>query len=135
MNFPRLATAALAAVIADFAYGFVVYGNVLTSSFLAQGAIYRTAESQMEYMPLGAAGLVLAMIAAAMLFAVSVFRGAGGGLQFGFLIAVFSIGTNVVVNYATLNMTEEHAARMVLAALGEWLVVGVVIGAVYRPKA
>ena len=55
--------------------------------------------------------------------------------QFGLLIAVFSIGTNVVVNYATLNMTEDHAARMVLAALGEWLVVGAVIGLVYKPRA
>ena len=135
MNFMRLALAALAAVIADFAYGFAVYGNVLTGSFLAQGAIYRPAEAQLAYMPMGAAGLVLAMVAATMLFAVSVFRGLSGGLQFGLLIAVFSIGTNVVVNYATLNMTEDHAARMVLAALGEWLVVGAAIGLVYKPRA
>jgi hypothetical protein len=135
MNFTRLALAAVAGVIADFAYGFAVYGNLLTSSFLAQGAIYRGAEAQMEYMPIGAAGLVLAMAALVMVFAVSSFRGIGGGLQFGLLIAVFSIGTNVVVNYATLNMTEDHAARMVLAALGEWLVVGAAIGAVYRPRA
>lgn len=134
MNFSRLALAAVAATIADFAYGFAVYGNLLTSSFLEQGAIYRSAEAQMSYMPIGAAGLVLAMAAAAMLLAVSNFRGLIGGLQFGLLIAVFSIGTNVVVNYATLNMTEDHAARMVLAALGEWLVVGAVIGAVYRPR-
>ena len=135
MNFMRLALAALAAVVADFVYGFAVYGNLLTSSFLAQGAIYRSADAQMAYMPMGAAGLALAMVAAAMLFAVSVFRGVSGGLQFGLLIAVFSIGTNVVVNYATLNMTEDHAARMVLAALGEWLVVGAVIGLVYKPRA
>jgi hypothetical protein len=134
MNFMRLALAALAAVIADFVYGFAVYGNLLTGSFLAQGAIYRPAEAQMAYMPMGAAGLALAMAAAAMLFAVSVFRGLSGGLQFGLLIAVFSIGTNVVVNYATLNMTEDHAARMVLASLGEWLVVGAVLGLVYKPR-
>ena len=42
--------------------------------------------------------------------------------------------SNVVVNYATLNMTEDHASRMVLAALGEWLVVGAVIGLVYKPR-
>ena len=122
-------------MIADFVYGYAVYGNLLTGSFLAQGAIYRSPEAQMAYMPIGAAGLVLAMVAAAMMFAVSVFRGVSGGLQFGLLIAVFSIGTNVVVNYATLNMTEDHAARMVLAALGEWLLVGAVIGLVYQPRA
>ena len=135
MNFTRLALAAVAATVADFVYGFAVYGNLLTSSFLAQGAIYRTADAQMQYMPIGAAGLVLAMVAAAMLFSVSGFRGAMGGLQFGLLLAVFAIGTGVVVNYATLNMTEDHASRMIVAALGEWLLVGTVIGLVYRPRA
>ena len=134
MNYTRLALAAVAATVADFAYGFAIYGNVLTSSFLEQGAIYRGAEAQMEYMPIGAAGIVLAMVAAAMLLAVSNFRGVGGGLQFGLLLAVFAIGTGVVVNYATLNMTEDHAARMMLAALGEWLLVGAVIGLVYKPR-
>ena len=36
---------------------------------------------------------------------------------------------------ATINMQGDHAVRMVLAGLGEWLVVGVVIGAVYRDSA
>lgn len=36
MNYTRLALAAIAATLADFVYGFVVYGNILTSSFLAQ---------------------------------------------------------------------------------------------------
>ena len=107
---------------------------MLTSSFLEQGAIYRSAEAQMDYMPIGAAGIVLAMVAASMLLAVSNFRGVSGGLQFGLLLAVFAIGTSVVVNYATMNMTEDHAARMVLAALGEWLIVGAVIGLIYQPK-
>ena len=134
MNFTRLALAAVAAVVADFAYGFAVYGNLLTSSFLAQGAIYRSAEAQMAYMPIGAAGIALAMVAAAMLLAVSSFRGIAGGLQFGLLLGVFAIGSGVVVNYATITMSEDHAARMVLAALGEWLLVGAVIGAVYRQR-
>ena len=134
MNYTRLALAAVAATVADFVYGFAVYGNLLSSSFLAQGAIYRSAESQMAHMPLGAGGVLLAMVAAAMLFAVSNFRGVSGGLQFGFLLGVFAIGTSVVVNYATLNMTEDHAARMVLAASAEWLIVGAVIGLIYRPS-
>jgi hypothetical protein len=125
MNYTRLALAAVAATIADFVYGFVVYGNLLTGSFLAQPGIYRSAEAQMANMPLGAA---------AMLFAVSSFRGLGGGMWFGLLLAVFAIGSGVVVNFATINMTEDHASRMMLAALGEWLVVGAVIGLIYQPR-
>ena len=134
MNFMRLALAAIGATIVDFVYGFVVYGNLLTNSFLAQGGIYRSAEDQMANMPLGAAAILLALTAAAMLFAVSNFRGLGGGLQFGLLLAIFAIGTGVVVNYATITMSEDHASRMVLAALGEWLACGAAIGLIYRPR-
>jgi hypothetical protein len=135
MNYTRLALAALAATVADFVYGFVVFGNLMTSSFLSQGGLYRAAADQMAYMPIGAAALLLAITAATMLFAASAFRGLGGGLWFGLLLGIFAIGTNVVVDYATMAMTEDHAARMLLATLGEWLVVGAVIGAVYRPRA
>lgn len=134
MNYARLALAAVAATIADFVYGFVVYGNLLTGSFLAQSGIYRSADAQMANMPLGAAGILLAITAAAMLFASSGFRGLGGGLGFGLLLAVFAIGSGVVVNFATIDMTEDHASRMMLASLGEWLVVGAVIGLIYRPR-
>ncbi len=134
MNYPRLAFAVIAATIANVAYGFIVYGNLLTSSFLAQAGIYRSAEAQMANMPLGAAALLLAITAAAMIFAASAFRGVGGGLWFGLLLGVFAIGTNVVVDYATINMTDDHAARLLIATLGEWLVVGAVIGAIYRPR-
>lgn len=134
MNYTRLALAAAAGTIADFVYGFIVYGNLLTGSFLAQSGIYRSAEAQMANMPLGAAGILLAITAATMLFAASGFRGLGGGLGFGLLLAVFAIGSGVVVNFATINMTEDHASRMVLASLGEWLVVGAVIGLIYQPR-
>jgi hypothetical protein len=133
MNYTRVAVAAFAGTVADFAYGFVVYGNLLTSSFLAQPGIYRTAEMQMAYMPIGAGGILLAMIAATLLFASGSRRGAVGGLRFGLLLAMFAIGAAVVVNYATLNITGDHAVKMIAAALGEWLVVGTVIGAAYGP--
>ena len=131
MNYARVAIAAAAATITDFAYGFVVYGNLLTSSFLAQAGIYRTAEMQMAYMPIGAGGILLAMLAATLLFASGSRRGVIAGLTFGLLLAMFAIGAAVLVNYATINMTGDHAVKMIAAALGEWLAVGAVIGAAY----
>lgn len=136
MNYTRIALAAVAAIVADFMYGFIVFGNLLTSSFLAQTGIYRTAEAQVAKMPIGASGMFVAMIAATILFARSTFRRtAADGLMFGLLLAMFAIGVAVLVNYATINMQGDHAVRMVLAGLGEWLVVGAVIGAVYRDSA
>ena len=121
--------------IANFVYGFVVYGNLLTSSFLAQGAIYRSAEAQMANMPLGAAAILLAITAATMMFAASAFRGlVAADCGSACCSRCSRSAPNVVVDYATINMTEDHASRMMLAALGEWLVVGAVIGLIYRPK-
>jgi hypothetical protein len=131
MNYTRVAVAAFAGTIADFAYGFLVYGNLLTSSFLAQPNIYRPAEMQMAYMPVGAGGILLAMVAATLLFASGSRRGAVAGLRFGLLLAMFAIGAAALVNFSAINMTADHAVKMVAAALGEWLVVGAVIGAAY----
>jgi hypothetical protein len=131
----RILIAAVAATVADFLYGFVVYGNLLTASFAAQTGIYRSAEAQMANMPLGAFGVMLAMLAAATLYSRGRARGLAAGVSFGALLAMFVLGACVIVNYATLNLTAPHAAMMAAAAVGEWLVVGVVISAVYRPAA
>ena len=133
MNYTRVFLAAIAATVADFAYGFVVYGNVLTSSFAAQTLIYRPAQDQMAYMPIGAAGIFAAMIAASAIYA----KGRTGrvidGAAFGILLGLFMIGACVAVNYATINMSGDHGVKMAAAALVEWVIVGVVISLVYRP--
>jgi len=131
----RILIAALAATIADFGYGYAVYGNLLSSSFAAQTGIYRGVEAQMANMPLGALGVLLAMVAAATMFARGRVRGLAAGVSFGALMAMFVVGACVLVNYATINITAAHGALMAAAAIGEWLVVGVVISAVYRAPA
>jgi hypothetical protein len=132
MHAIRIVITALAATIADFLYGYAVYGNLLIDSFIAQPGIYRSAEAQMANMPLGAAGVLVAMLAATMIYARGRARGLAAGVSFGALVAAFVLGACVVVNYATINMSAQHAAVMAAAAVGEWVVVGVVIGAVYR---
>lgn len=132
MNPTRIAITAAAATVADFAYGFVVYGNLLTASFLAQTGVYRGAAAQAAYMPFGAAGILVAMIVAVLLFVRGSYRrGVAGGVELGLLIGIFMIGANVIVDYATTSISGGHAVRMMMAALGEWVVVGAVIGAVY----
>lgn len=134
MDYRRIALVAIVATLVDFAYGFVVYGNLLTASFAAQPGIYRSAEAQMANMPVGAAGLFIAMVAAAALFAWGGQRsGLVHGLIFGALLAVFAIGTSVLVNYATIIMAGDHAMKMVAAAFGEWLTVGAAIGLTSHP--
>jgi hypothetical protein len=131
MSAIRVVIAAIAATIADFLYGYVVYGLLLTTSFAAQAGVYRSAEAQMANMPLGAFGVLLAMLAAAALFARGRARGLPAGVTFGALLAMFVLGACVIVNYATSNISATHAALLAAAAIVEWVVVGVVISLTY----
>ncbi len=136
MNYPRIVSAALAATVTDFIYGFVVYGTLLSSSFAGFPAVYRPADVQIHYMPMMALGILLAMLAAAMIYAKGYDGGSGvqEGARFGVLIALFAIGYSSLVNYATINLGRRHTALMALAALGEWVLAGIVIGLVYKPS-
>ncbi len=135
MNYTRIALAAVAATIVDFVYGFLVYGTLLTPSFAAHPDVYRQGEAQLAYMPIGAAGIFLAMLAASAIYSKGYEGGSGvqEGARFGVLLALFVIGGFVLVNHATINLAPGHSARMAAAALGEWIVVGAAIGAVYKP--
>ena len=134
MNLVRIMLAAAGATIVDFVYGFAIYGSALASSFAAQPGVYRSAEAQMQNMPVGALGILLAMTAAAIMFAQGARRGVAAGARFGVTLGLFVVGAFVAVNYATINMGAGHGVRMAVAAAAEWLVAGAVIGAVYRDE-
>jgi hypothetical protein len=134
MNATRLALAALAATLVDGFYGFAVYGNALAGQFLAYPAVFRSSESQMGYLPGMFAGILIAMFAVAYIYAKGYEGGSGivEGLRFGLVIAVLNAGYFIATNYAILNIGGGLAVSMALAGLGEWLLVGGTIGAIYR---
>jgi len=135
MNTTRLALAALAATVVDAFYGFAIYGNALAGQFLAFPAVFRSNESQMAYLPGMFAGILIAMFAVTYIYAKGYEGGSGvvEGLRFGLLIAVFNAGYFISTNYAILNIGGGLAVSMALAGLGEWLIVGATIGAIYKP--
>ena len=57
LNYPRLLLAAVAALVAFFAWGFLTEGWLLRKDFAASAALYRTSDLQMKYMPLGLASV------------------------------------------------------------------------------
>jgi len=138
MNYSRLALTVAAAVVVDFVYGFVVYGNLLTGEFERYPAIFRPMDVQMAYMPYLAAGIVLTMIAASVMYAKG-YEGRGGGvaegIRFGLWVGLFVVGYAVVISYATMNIGRKLTGLMAIAGLAEWAVVGATIGAVYKASA
>jgi hypothetical protein len=88
-------------------------------------------------MPFGMLAMFVALVAIAVLYAM-VYSGGSGvaeGARFGTLIGIFAIGSFVVHNYVNLNIRLKLTIQQSIAYFVQWIIVGVVIGLVYRPAA
>ena len=54
--------------------------------------------------------------------------------RFGALIGIFSIGAFVVHNYVNLPIGAKRTVRQGIAYFVEWVIVGLVIGLIYKPS-
>ena len=135
MNRTRLALATLAALVAYFIVGGIFFAiPALRAEFAKYPAVVRTGEAINSVMAVGVLGILLAIGAAAAIFARMHPAGAGldAGLKFGVLLAVFQLGSLVLHNYMNLNIGWRLSALQGVAYTAEWIVVGVVISLVYR---
>jgi hypothetical protein len=134
MNYGRLAGAAVAAAVVDFFYGFLVYGMALRTEFERYPAIYRPGEDTSR-LPILFLGLLIGMSAAAYIYAKGYEGGSGmaEGLRFGAAVGVLVVGYVAIVSYAVMNIGRKIAVSMAVAGFVEWIVLGAVIGLVYKP--
>jgi hypothetical protein len=137
MNYPRLVLAALAALVTFFAWGFLTEGWLIRKDFAASAALYRTSDLQMKYMPLGIASILVALLAAVVLYAAWC-GGTSGvlkGLQFGLLMGVFVACIHPISNLVTMNMNTRLGLEIAASNAIGWVLAGLVIGLVYKPLA
>jgi hypothetical protein len=134
MNYGRLVLAAVAAFLVDGLYGFLVYGTALANQFAQYPAVYRPA-SDTSHMPVLFAGLFVGALAATFIYAKGYEGGSGAaeGLRFGAALGLFVIGYSVLVSWAVLNIGATLACILAAAAFVEFLIIGLVIGLVYKP--
>ena len=135
MNLPRIALAALAALVAYFIVGGIFFViPAMTAEFAKYPAVYRTGDAINSVMGIGVFGILLAIGAAAVIFARMHPAGAkiGEGIKFGVILAVFQLGSLVLHNYMNLNIGWRLAMVQGVAYTAEWIVVGIVISLVYR---
>lgn len=135
MNYPRLLLAAVAALLVFFAWGFLTEGWLLRKDFASSAALYRTSDLQMKYMPFGLASVLVALLAAIVLYAgwCGGTSGALRGLQFGLLMAVFVACIHPISNLVTMNMDTKLGLEIAASNAIGWVLAGLVIGLVYRP--
>ncbi len=138
MNPVRLFLAAVGAFVAYMAAGGLAFGLIpsLRTEFLKYPAVYRDQQGQMSHMPVGMAGMFLSMVALAVLYAM-IYRGGSGlavGAGFGALVGFYAIGSSVLHNYVNLNIGLKLTLQQSAAYFVEWVIVGIVIGLIYRPS-
>ena len=138
MNYSRLALAAVAATVVDAVSTDSSSTARCISEEFATGipTIYRSTESQTAYLPLMFVGILFAMFVATYLYAKGYEGGSGlqEGMRFGVLVGLLMLGYVGGVDYAIMRIGKKLALYG-LAGLVEWIVVGTVIGLVYKPAA
>jgi hypothetical protein len=136
MNYPRIVVAAVAATVIDVLYGIVVWGQVLRGEFARYPDIYRPGDDQ-SALPLMVLGLLVGMFFASWIYAKGYEGGSGliEGLRFGGLMGLLVGSYMAGVNYGILRIGKRMALTYGIGWVGEWLLVGLVIGLVYRPVA
>ena len=137
MNAMGVALAALGAFVAYFVVGGIMFVSMpwLKTEFMKYPAVYRQHEGQMKHMPAAMAATFVAIVVLAVLYAM-IYHGGSGvaeGARFGALIGVFAIGTFTVHNYVNLNIGWKLTVQQSVAYFIQWVVVGIVIGLIYRP--
>lgn len=136
MNYPRVFLAAVAALVVFFAWGFLTEGWLLRKDFAPSAALYRTSDLQMRYMPFGMASVLVALLAAVVLYA----GWCGGtssavkGLQFGLIIGVFVACVHPISNLVTMNVDTKLGLEITASTAIGWVLAGLVIGLVYKPQ-
>jgi hypothetical protein len=135
MNYSRLLLAALAGLVVEICYGFLVYGLLLANEFAKYPALYRSAETGPGYLPLMFAGVFVSICVAAAIYARGYEGGSGvaEGARFGALLGAFVMFAFGGVNYGVLNMGRRLALYTSAAGFVEWFLIGTAIGLVYKP--
>jgi len=137
MNVPRLLLAALGGTVAYFAFGGMFFGllPLLRDEYRKYPAVYRGPDEMKSVMPAGFAAMVVAILVITVIYAMA-YRGESGlaaGARFGALIGVFAVCAFVIHNHVNLRIGFKLTLEQSVAYFTEWVIVGIVIGLVYRP--
>jgi len=137
MNYSRIVIAGVAATVVFFIYGFLVHGWLIAKDYVPYPeGVYRSGDAARSHMPVGLAGIFLAIVVFATIYAKVYERGsgAGKGARLGVLFGIFMVGAFVAVNYATIAISGKLALELTASELIEWTLVGVTIELIYKPS-
>ena len=137
MHLLRVFLATLGAFVVYFVIGSIGFVALpsMKKEFEKHPTVFRPSDALMKMMPIGMAGLFVAMLALSVLYA-SMYQGGPWfflGLHFGLLIGVFVVGAFVLHNHMNLNISWKLTVQSGIAYFVEWVAVGITIGLIYQP--
>jgi hypothetical protein len=139
MNYSSLALAALGGTVASFAFGFLLFWLApgLIEEAHKYPAVFRPKEEMNKVMPIALIATFMAILVAAILFAMMHQGGSGiaGGTRFGVLVGIFVVWAFVLHNYVNLNIGLKLALGQAVAYFLQWTIIGIVIALIYKPLA
>jgi hypothetical protein len=115
---------------------FLVHGLLIAKDYIPYPeGVYRAGDTARSHMPFVLAGLLVAILVFAAIYAKDYdhAHGVGAGARLGLLFGIFMAGALVAVTYATINISGKLASELAASELFEWTLVGVVVALVYRP--
>ena len=134
MDYKRLSLAAVVTWIVDSIYGMVVWMGMLGNEMAQNPAVFRPEDAMNAHLPLMFAGGLLAMFALVYIYSKGY---EGGGLQegvrFGVVLGIFLVAFVSVPIYASFNVGGRLAVLASVASFLEMVIVGGVIGLMYKP--
>jgi hypothetical protein len=139
LNYPRALLAGVAVWIASVAVGYVINDIWLARMYQANAWAYRHAEDVRELVPIGLGMQLLASLAFAFAYAKGYDRnretsGIAQGIRFGLVVALIIDGFAVVWNYITEPIAPRLGVLQVFAIIGEFGILGAIVGLVYHPS-
>ena len=137
MNYSRIALAALAATVAYFVLGGILFGALpsLREEFVKYPAVYRTQDDMKRVMPMGMLAILIAIVAVTVLYAMAFPAGGGvlDGARFGGLIGVFAVCGFALHNHMLLNIGVKLTVGQAISYFVQWLGVGIAVSLIYAP--
>lgn len=138
MNYARIALASLGAIVAYFAFGFIMFAALpaMKSEFMKYPDVYRSREGMMKAMPYNMVAILVSIVVVAVLYA-KIYPIGGGiapGIYLGALIGIFSVCTYAIHNYVNLNIGLALTLYEGITYFIQWVVVGAAIGFIYKPS-
>ena len=134
MNWKKFFTAFIATFVWIFVFGWVYHGMLLHNTYAAMLGLMR-AQTDVQF-PL----IILGQVVMAFFFTLIFVRGFGsgggvaGGFRYGFLLALFLCGLDII-DYAVDPLTTTVLFAWWIGGIIELAIAGVIVGALYKPAA